>query len=579
MGAVTLLKNNFASGQLAPTMEGRIDSPRYFSGVRSMVNALPTPTGTVQKRPGSRYLGNTQGSAKARFFTFVASDGTYFFLEFTNNLIRIWDSTLALTGATVVTTYTLAQLPSLRLKCYKGEAWITHPSHPPRKLTYSSPTWTLSAPTFTAPATIFGAFGSANYYPRTVGFCAGRLAFGSWPSAPTSIGLSRAPDAASGANRFTDFTLGTNSGDGIYLEDSDISGTKIAWMVAMKRMAIATDRSVWVDNGQGITPAAFDGNVNNYNGSADMDAAVLHDLIVYAGRDLRSMWALAFNTSTSDTTVFKPICLSMDTDVLDPGIVDFCVQEYPYPILWVVLADGTLASCVIQLDAGVLGWSTHDVGGLVESASVGSGSDKDVLILSVNRSGTRTVEAIYFQDLESTAQEDFFFVDAGKTVINGSPSATLSGLSHLEGKTVVAMADGSATADFTVASGAVTLDYPVSKAQVGLHVESIIETLRPETPANGTSQGKNKRILRITQRLYKTLGGKAKASSSDTYTELLYITAGSYTWGNMVDLFTGDISTEEAANLDPQATIVLEHDTPAPYNLLALIFKVEILEP
>lgn len=55
---------------------------------------------------------------------------------------------------------------------------------------------------------------------------------------------------------------------------------------------------------------------------------------------------------------------------------------------------------------------------------------------------------------------------------------SVSGLSHLEGETVTILADGAPHPDEVVASGAITLDYPVAVARVGLRFISKGETQR-----------------------------------------------------------------------------------------------------
>jgi len=86
---------------------------------------------------------------------------------------------------------------------------------------------------------------------------------------------------------------------------------------------------------------------------------------------------------------------------------------------------------------------------------------------------------------------------------------TLVNLHHLEGETVSVMMDGKTHPNLTVSSGAITFTSPTSAAviQVGMNKCWFLQTLRVEAgAADGTSQGKTKRINKVIVRLKDTLG-------------------------------------------------------------------------
>ena len=58
-------------------------------------------------------------------------------------------------------------------------------------------------------------------------------------------------------------------------------------------------------------------------------------------------------------------------------------------------------------------------------------------------------------------------MDSGITY-NGAPTTTITGLDHLEGKEVTALADGSVVTGKTVSSGQITLGTEASVVHVGL---------------------------------------------------------------------------------------------------------------
>ena len=131
---------------------------------------------------------------------------------------------------------------------------------------------------------------------------------------------------------------------------------------------------------------------------------------------------------------------------------------------------------------------------------------------TINGATKRYVECFAPFDFDETTSTDFKFLDS-HLIYSGSSTTTLSGLSHLEGQTVSILADGSTHADKTVSSGSITLDRSVTSAVVGLSYDSVLQTMRVEGgAAEGTSQGKTKRISKVVLRLFETVGAKVGPS-------------------------------------------------------------------
>ena len=254
------------------------------------------------------------------------------------------------------------------------------------------------------------------------------------------------------------------------------------------------------------------------------------------------------------------------------------VQNFPEPTIWLVRTDGLLVSCSINLQTGMIAWARHPMGGSakVESIAMMYGSTKDELWMTVLRGTTRTMEYMPPIDVETTAQDDFHYVDCGLSLTPAS--ATVTGLTHLEGATVSGWGDGSIMPLKKVASGAIIYDASVAKLHVGYAIESELETLRPEIPANGTSQGKHRAFSSAQLRLYRSMGGSVSTSTSTSPSKLLFWIGGTYVWGAKLDLYTDTKKVDFAGSNDPDLTIIIDHSDPAPFNLLALMTNVAILE-
>jgi len=92
------------------------------------------------------------------------------------------------------------------------------------------------------------------------------------------------------------------------------------------------------------------------------------------------------------------------------------------------------------------------------------------------------------------------------TTVWGFARDTVSGLSHLEGKTVSILADGAVQPQETVSSGSVTIDRAAVVIHVGLPYESDLQTLPAVMSLDGYGQGRYKNINKAYIRVFKSSG-------------------------------------------------------------------------
>lgn len=150
----------------------------------------------------------------------------------------------------------------------------------------------------------------------------------------------------------------------------------------------------------------------------------------------------------------------------------------------------------------------------------------------------------------------------------------ISGLDYLEGLTVDVLGDGATHPPVVVSGGAITLQRHVMKAQVGLPMPALLETMRIEAGAqNGTAQGKVKRIHRVIIRLFETLGGGIGPNES-TIDGINYRSSAD-PMNQPPAVFTGDkdISFPDGYNTD--ARIVVVADQPLPMTVMGLMPQLE----
>ena len=155
----------------------------------------------------------------------------------------------------------------------------------------------------------------------------------------------------------------------------------------------------------------------------------------------------------------------------------------------------------------------------------------------------------------------------------------ITGLAHLEGKTVQVYANGAVFRDETVVNGRITLEAPAYIACIGLqHVDLLASRDFDNGAADGTSLGKIKRIDRVIIGVDRSLGGfVGGANKENSLTEIE-----SRDYADMMDeaipLFTGYFETaftpDESDSYAREAVVWIKHTDPTPFTLRAIIPKM-----
>lgn len=147
---------------------------------------------------------------------------------------------------------------------------------------------------------------------------------------------------------------------------------------------------------------------------------------------------------------------------------------------------------------------------------------------------------------------------------------TVSGLSHLEGQTVQILGDGANIPDAVVSGGSITVQSPISKAQVGLKQRARLQSMRLSAGAgDGTSQGKTARINKCTVRLFETLGVKF-GPSFDSLDEIDFRNVSDLMDGPP-SLYTGDQLVDFAGDYSTDPWVCIQQDYPLPCTVVGIM--------
>jgi hypothetical protein len=149
---------------------------------------------------------------------------------------------------------------------------------------------------------------------------------------------------------------------------------------------------------------------------------------------------------------------------------------------------------------------------------------------------------------------------------------TISGLDHLEGKTVSILANGCEEPQAVVTSGDITLESPASIVHVGLPFTSLVETLELTADAQqGTIQDKARDVVSIVVYLDKT---RSLFVGPDENNMSEFIFRENENFDTPTELFTGAYDIATSAGNEKTAILVFKDQTPLPFTILAVIPRI-----
>lgn len=150
---------------------------------------------------------------------------------------------------------------------------------------------------------------------------------------------------------------------------------------------------------------------------------------------------------------------------------------------------------------------------------------------------------------------------------------TLSGLGHLEGKTVSILADGSVHPQRVVTGGAITLQEYAGIAHVGLPYFSDMETLDLELKnANETVLDKKIAVTSLTVVVEESRGIMAGKDKNSLYPHK----TGRDTYEAPIELLTGQAQIPISNNWSSKGRVFIRQSDPLPLSVLAVIPEVTI---
>lgn len=265
----------------------------------------------------------------------------------------------------------------------------------------------------------------------------------------------------------------------------------IHWMVALARLLIGTSGM-----SSNIAAVRIDGNSPIEARSSSFDEPLTPTNFnlkyattkaVYVDRSGQRLYETGYDIdqqgfNSNDLTILVP-------DLNSAGISGVAVQSKPDVRLHCWRADGTVGVMVFDRAENVICWQELETDGLVEDVVVLPGTGEDQVYYTVKRTingSTVRYHEKWAMESQCTGQPGARHADA-HLIYSGAAVTTITGLSHLEGETVVVWGWNTASpfldalgnvvgldlGTYTVSSGQITgLSENVTDACVGLSYEA-----------------------------------------------------------------------------------------------------------
>ncbi|MCD8498049.1 MAG: hypothetical protein LRZ85_08230 [Alphaproteobacteria bacterium] len=624
------IKTNFTAGEVSRDLLGRGDLRAYENGALTLQNVFINPTGGVTRRAGLNYIDTAAGPGRLIAFEFN-TEQTYL-LVITHEQIDIYAG--GVLDDTITAPWEAAQISQLAWTQSADTLLLTHPDVPPKTLTRNpdaswsledwdffadgnvvrqpyfkfagsavtlTPSGTSGTITLTASSNVFTAdhentrlrvggkeveitdydsatvvtatviqtlsgtsatidwqeqaFSAARGYPSSVAFHQDRLVIGGSRDLPNRLWFSKSGD-------LFNFDLGTGLDDEA-IEFAILSDqvNAIRGIFSGRHLQVFTSGAEWQVTGDPLTPTSVQirrqtriGSViERYIPPINVDGATF-----FVARNKREIQEFLY-TDLEQAYQSTDIALLSKHIIQSPVDMDYDQRRR---LLFLVRDDGKFAALTVFRAEQVAAWTLHETNGEALSVSVVG----DDVYLLIQRGEDYFIEAF----------DDAFNLDSALKGESGSPQTTWSGLTHLEGREVIIVADGEVQPAQTVTSGEITLEAAASEVEVGLAYTHIVEPL-PPSGVGQVGAGRKVRLVEAIFRLQDTAALKL-----DVGRGLGDITLRQLGEEEILDepppLVSGDISVR-ALGWQADATKPLwriEQDVPLPFTLLSVSTELKV---
>jgi hypothetical protein len=326
-----------------------------------------------------------------------------------------------------------------------------------------------------------GAFSEASGFPALVALYDQRLTWGRTNDQPVTVWGSKSADLDDYG--FSVPVVATDAFN-ITLLSSDMN--ELNWLAGDEDLITGSKKQIRSIGPDDITTGFSALNVKQRkgpnSGAAPIQPISIGGTVLYVAAGERKVRELIMG---DQNRYVAPEVSLLGEHAFSTGIKAWAFSENPDPTIYIVTEGGELVAMLYDREQRAVGFARYTFGeGAVESVAIipstTDGYDDVYLVIkrAINGSEVRYIEVLERSyDYANDEVDDAFFVDCGLSY-DGAAVNQLSGLDHLEGETLVALADGGVIENLLVIGGVVNLPYAASKIHIGLAYESRARTLR-----------------------------------------------------------------------------------------------------
>jgi hypothetical protein len=288
-------------------------------------------------------------------------------------------------------------------------------------------------------------------YPGAVSYFEQRRCFAGTALKPQNIWMTR-----SGTESNMSYSLPVRDDDRIAFRVAAREANTIRHIVPLSQLLLLTAAAEWrvtSVNSDAITPTTISVHPQSYIGASNVQPVIVNNTVLYGSARGGHMRELAYNWQAGG---FMTGDLSLRASHLFDGfdVVDLAYAKAPTPVAWAVRSDGVLLGITYIPEQQIGAWHWHTTDGHFESCAVVAEGAEDVLYCVVRRqvdgATVRYVERMH-------PRADDVFADSA-LMYSGDPVTSLTGLDHLEGKTVSVTVNGAVQPAAVVTDGAIALE-------------------------------------------------------------------------------------------------------------------------
>jgi hypothetical protein len=429
----------------------------------------------------------------------------------------------------------------------------------------------IAADVSVTPPEINDPFLGTGNYPAAASYFEQRRCFGGTLRAPQTLWMTR-----SGTESNLNYSIPSRDDDSIQFRVAAREANTIRHIVPLQEMILLTSSAEWrvtSINSDAITPTSFSVKPQSYIGSNNVQPVIVNNNLIFAASRGGHVRELGYSSQsggymTGDLSLRAPHLF----DNLD--ILDMAFAKAPQQVIWMVSSNGKLLGLTYVPEHAIGAWHQHDTDGLFESCCVVSEGNEDVLYVVVKREvdgeDVRYVERMASRQFANPA--DAFFVDSGLTY-TGVPVDEISGLGHLEGKTVSILADGAVHPQRVVTDGAITLDVEASTIHIGLPIIADMQTLPLSYETEAYGQGRVKNVNQVWLRVFRS-SGIFVGPNPDQLVEAKQRTTEPY--GSPPALKSEEIQVTLRPDWTDTGSVYVRQSDPLPLTVVALTLEVSI---